>query len=174
MKLICLSNLKTLLACIGALAGLTELHLDNCGLADVPSSIECLTALHLLWLTVLETKQQDGSACKTLACALPALRLLQRLTLYAIGKGNVADIGRSLKAWPPPLLDLDALHLLNAQYHSIGLKSCWEVLGLLPKATGWDNMTILDHWLVQQHKVSACASGLHAPLGRSVAGVDAE
>jgi hypothetical protein len=43
-----------------------------------------------------------------LACALPALHLLQDLELFGLGEEDVAAIGRSLKAWPLPLLDLNA------------------------------------------------------------------
>ena len=99
---------------------------------------------------------------KTLACALPALRLLQHLDLRGLREGDVAAIRRSLMAWPLPLLDLNIPHL----YQHMFLEMCWEAaLTLPPEAAGRDNSAILQHWRVQQHKVVAFASGLHVRLG---------
>jgi len=92
-----------------------------------------------------------------MACAIPALRLLQSLDLYGFGEDQMATIGRSLKALPLPLLDW--------LFYTIGFRSCWEALRLPPTASRWDNTAILQHWHVQQHKVATFASGLHVRLG---------
>jgi len=173
-----LPKLKTLPASIGALTALTELTLKYCGLADVPSSIESLTALRTLTLDVTAGNSVffdghgsmallDDKTFKTLACALPALRLLECLVLVGLCEDDVAAIGRSLKAWPLPLLDFDTSRWSNARHVQMGLKGCWKALGLPSEAytAGWGNAEILEHWRVQQHKLAAFASGLHVRLG---------
>jgi len=158
-----LPNLKALPVSIGALIALTNLNVYFCGLTDLPSSIESLTALRTLMLS--QEMHPDGRALKTLACALPALRLLQRLVLFGVCEDDVLALGCSLKAWPLPLLDLDNSNWRNASDNQICLTSCWEALGLPPEAATWENTAILQHWRVQQEKVAALASGLHAQLG---------
>jgi len=79
----------------------------NCGLMDVPSSIESLTALHALRLGVsvyIPTWDAHRRAFSNLACLLPTLRLLQHLQLHGLGEDDVAVTGHSLKVWPLPLL----------------------------------------------------------------------
>ena len=160
-----LPKLQALPACIGALTTLTELTVCDCGITDVPSSIESLTNLRTLWLGTQAAARQDGRAFKTLACALPALRLLQRLDLRWLCEDDVLALGHSLKAWPLPLLGLGCSfwHATGNKY--ICLNSCWQALALPPEAVIWNNTAILQHWRVQQHKVAAFASGLHARLG---------
>jgi len=104
LHLHCLLELKALLASIGKLITLSKLKVYQCGLTNVPLSIESLTSLRMLELS--EGTHQDSRVFKTLACALPALRLLQRLDLYGVLEDNVLALGRSLKAWPLPLLEL--------------------------------------------------------------------
>jgi len=134
-------------------------------LTDVPSSIESLTRLCTLLLHVPAAVQQDGRAFKTLACALPALHLLQHLHLRGLGVDDVVAIGRSLKAWTLPFLDLGISDWGATAFQRMCLKSCLQALGMTPEAAGWENTAILQHWRVQQHKVAAFASGLHAQLG---------
>jgi len=142
---------------VGTMAKLRTLELYKCALTDVPSSIESLTALRSLTFGIPLAVRQDSRAVKTLAYSLPALRLLQHLNLHGLGEDNVLTIGRSLKAWPLPPLD--------SPYDFIGLKSCWQALALPPEASVWSDAAIMQHWRVQQHKVEAFASGLHARMG---------
>jgi len=160
-----LPNVKALPPSIGALKMLTELMLTNCALTDVPWSIELLTGLRTLKLYVSDSARKECRAFKTLASALPVLRLLQRLHLDGLGEEDVAAIGRALKAWPLPLLDLDASYLFDLAYRRISLTSCSQALALPPEATSWDDATILQHWRVQQEKMMAFSSGLHVRLG---------
>jgi len=116
---------------------------------------------------------------RQLACSLPVLRLLQHLEL-SVGDGGGSDrtpvdeddvlaLGRSLKAWPLPLLDLDVTQtgpfMYSDDYSPIGLHQCWQALALPSEAADWDDSEILQFWLMQQQKVAAFASGLHARLG---------
>jgi len=156
-----LPRLRALPTSIGALTVLTKPTLCDCALTDVPSSIESLTQLCTLALDIPAAPQQDVRVFKTLACALPALHLLQHLCLRGLPEDDVVVIGRSLKAWPLPLLDLNTPLL----YQSMRSERCWEALTLPPEAAGWDNTAILQHWRVQQHKAVAFASGLHVRLG---------
>jgi len=162
-----LRKLTSLPKSIGALTALTMLDLRGCALRDVPSSIELLTKLQVIRLWI--PAEVDGRAFKTLATLLPALRLLEHLDIGGLGEDDVLSIGRSLKAWPLPLLEntyqsLD-LPIMPNEYLPINLKQCWQTLGLLPEAAGWDDTEILEHWRLQQQKVVAFAGGLHVRLG---------
>ena len=164
-EILCLQHLPKLtqlLASIGTLTTLTTLGLRYCALTDVPPSIESLTELHIIQLRIDPRIVQDGRVFKTLACSLPALRLLQHLDLGGLNDHDVQAIGRSLKAWPFPLLDDFPF---SDGYPPINLKRCWQALALPPEAAGWNDTVILQYWRVQQQKVAAFASGLHARLG---------
>ena len=79
----------------------------NCGLMDVPSTIESLTSLHTLRLRVsvyIPTCDAHRRAISNLACLLPTLRLLQHLQLQGLGEDDVVVTVLSPKAWPLPLL----------------------------------------------------------------------
>jgi len=156
LELVDLENLDTQPFPIFELTGLTELTLTNCGLKDVSVSIESLTNLRSLTISV------PAAGLSTLACALPALRLLQGLQINELDEDDVITIGRSLKAWPMPLVVLYPFSI--GQFVSIG-QICCEALGLPAKAARWDNMVVLQHWRVQQHKMMAFVSGLHVRLG---------
>ena len=108
--------------------------------------------------------QQNIRAFRTLAHALPALRLLQHLDLCGLGEDNVLALGRSLKAWPLPSLDFDNSIWLTPACPPIGLQRCWQALALPPDAASWNTTAILLYWRVQKHKVAAFASGLYARL----------
>ena len=101
-------------------------------------------------------------ALTALSRSLPCLQQLQVLGLGASGvvalqAGDVLAIGRALKAWPLPLLhDVEGL---------LRLSTCWRALGLPAAAAGWTNTMTLDYLRVQQQKVAAFASGMHARLG---------
>ena len=153
-----LNELEELPVSIGALTALTTLYPYDCPLSDVPPSFESLTALRTLTFCMPEAEVQDGRAFKTLACSLPALQLLQHLNLRGLCEDDVLAIGRSLRAWPLPIVDIP-------DYYAINLKRCWQALALVPEAADWDDTAILQHWRVQQQKVAAFASGLHARLG---------
>jgi hypothetical protein len=45
------------------------------------------------------------------------------------------------------------------------LSTCWRALGLQAAAADWTNAMTLDYLRVQQQKVAAFASGMHARLG---------
>ena len=80
----------------------------------------------------------------------------------ALRAEDVLAIGRALRAWPLPLLlDVQDDH---ARY-GIRLSTCWQALGLPAAAADWSNATTLEFLRVQQHKVAAFASGMHARLG---------
>ena len=167
LELASFPRLRALPTSIGALTALTKLTLCDCALTDVPSSIKSLTKLRTLALHVPAAARQDIRVFRTLAHALPALRLLQHLDLCGLGEDNVLALGRSLKAWPLPSLDFDNSIWLTPAYPPMGmqLQRCRQALALPPDAASWDNTAILLYWRVQQHKVAAFASGLHARLG---------
>jgi len=93
-----LPRIRALSTSIGALTGLTKPTLCDYALTDVPSSIESLTQLCTLALDIPAVPHQDVRVFKTLACALPVLRLLQHLCLRGLPEDDVAVIERSLKA----------------------------------------------------------------------------
>ena len=71
---------------------------------------------------------------------------------------DVVAIGYALQAWPLPLL-LD----ICSDSGSIRLSMFDNALGLPAEASlAWNNATTLDFFRVQQHKVEAFCSGLHA------------
>ena len=45
------------------------------------------------------------------------------------------------------------------------LSTCWRSVGLPAAAADWTNAMTLDYLCVQQQKVAAFASGIHARLG---------
>jgi len=154
-KLTFLDNLEkptTLSSSILGHTELTELTMDV-WFTDV-SFIESMTSLRSLSICVFE------EGISTLACALPALHLLQNLSINRLDLSNdaVVVICCSLKAWPlPSLVDFD-------YWQDIG-EICCKALILPPLAAGWTNTAVLQHWRVQQHKVMAFGSGLHWRLG---------
>ncbi len=54
------------------------------------------------------------------------------------------------------------------------MSTCWQALGLPAAAADWSNATTLEFFRVQQLKVAAFASGMHARLGAAsgVSGLD--
>ena len=46
----------------------------------------------------------------------------------------------------------------------VDLKRCWQGLALPPQAAEWDNTTTMLYFRVQQQKLEAFASRLHARL----------
>ena len=156
------SKLRTLPASIMHLSRLQKLCISEVPLEDMPC-IEALTALHELRLDVADYAH-GSRAFTALSRSLPCLQQLQVLGLGASGvvalqAGDVLAIGRALKAWPLPLLhDVEGL---------LRLSTCWRALGLPGAAADedWTNATTLDYFRVQQQKVAAFASGMHARLG---------
>jgi len=152
------------------------------GLGELPC-IEALTALHELCLDVADYAQ-GSRAFTALSRSLPCLQQLQVLrlrasdayqSLVALQARDVLAIGRALKAWPLPLLRVfevfvDDYEELSEEEHadaeeSLRLSTCWRALGLPAAAAGWTNTMTLDYLRVQQQKVAAFASGMHARLG---------
>ena len=98
------------------------------------------------------------SVLKTLASALPAFRLLQHLDLSGIQDADVLAVGRSLKAWPPPLL-------LDFGHRGLRLQKYVQSLSLPAEAGQWSDVMIVQHFREEQHKIEVFASGLHVRLG---------
>jgi len=183
------NQLKALPASIMLLSRLQHLDIDRCPLQDMPC-IEILTALRTLHLAI--TDYTHGSrAFKSLSRSLPCLQQLDNLRLsgwakvefenrlVAIRAEDVLAIGRALRAWPLPLLrdveeDEEEFVQLDDAQRGIRLSTCWQALGLPAAAADWSNATTLEFFRVQQHKVAAFASGMHARLGAAsgVAGLD--
>ena len=80
----------------------------------------------------------------------------------ALQARDVLAIGRALKAWPLPLLRVVDVNLND---ENLRLSTCWRALGLPAAAAGWTNKMTLDYLRLQQQKVAAFASGMHARLG---------
>ena len=79
----------------------------------------------------------------------------------ALRAEDVLAVGRTLRAWPLPLLR-DVRNEISQI--DIRLSTCWQALGLPAAAADWSNATTLEFFLVQQHKMAAFASGMHARL----------
>ena len=91
------------------LTALIELTFTEYWLTDV-SFIESITNLRFLTICVRE------AGISTLACALPALRLLHYLSIDSLDldKDKVLIISCSLKAWPLHfLVDIDFSHVMD-------------------------------------------------------------
>jgi hypothetical protein len=89
---------------------------------------------------------------------------------------ELAALGRSLRAWPPPSLeDFSTCNrdsgqsqfapLASTEVMAGSLYRCADELALPTTAEGWSNRTILDFFRTQQGKILAFASGLHGRLG---------
>ena len=154
-------KLKALPPSIMHLSQLQHLQIDGCPLQDMPC-MEALKALRTLELFV----SHDSRAFKALSRSLPCLQQLHSLHLRrytptrikALRAEDVLAIGRALKAWPLPLLR-------DVQEDHARLSTCWQALGLPAAAADWSNATTLEFFRVQQHKMAAFASGMHARLG---------
>ena len=163
-------KLGTLPASIMHLSRLQHLQIYRCPLQDMPC-IEALTALRELNLRVSDYTA-GSRAFQALSRSLPCLQQLDALSVGAYARSgyvqvalraeDVVAIGRALRAWPLPLL-LDVRDD-DAEY-GIRLSTCWQALGLPAAAADWSNATTLEFLRVQQHKVAAFASGMHARLG---------
>ena len=156
------------------LSRLQHLQIDFCPLQDMPC-IEALTALRTLELAV--TDYALGSRTfMALSRSLPCLQQLDNLHLIGLAEldqngyhnpvalraEDVLAVGRALRAWPLPLLH-DVQH--DDVHGGIRLSTCWQALGLPAAAADWSNATTLEFFRVQQHKMAAFASGMHARLG---------
>lgn len=156
-----LDNLTELPASFAKITNLTELTLHGCGeLQDVPAAIDNLTALRAL---SLQRCSRDGEAFKTLARCLPALRSLEFLDFDTDREEDVMELGRSLRAWPPPLPC--KINSRPGTFDRHRLCKLWRALGLRVGASSWDDTKIVEHFQRQQCKVLAFASGQHRRLG---------
>ena len=154
------------------------------GLGELPC-LEALTAMHELCLHVADYAQ--GSRAFTALSRLQHLQVLrlrasdvddnEQDVFAAVQARDVLAIGRALKAWPLPLLhvvdfydDIDYHDELSEEEHAdaeenLRLSTCWRALGLPAAAADWSNAMTIDYLRVQQQKVAAFASGMHARLG---------
>jgi hypothetical protein len=169
--------LRRLPTSIMHLTRLQQLSIGWCGVKKIPN-IQSLTALATLVLNVSDYNR-GCRVYKDMARSLPSLQKLQFLRLSCedsnedsdgdtgglkvnmIWAEDVVAIGCALKAWPLPLLldidsDRDACIRLGMFRHALGLPA---------EAAAWNNTTTLDFFRMQQHKVAAFCSGLHARLG---------
>jgi len=164
------SQLHALPASIMHLSRLQHLSIVRCPLQDMPC-IEALTALRTLDLGVADYAQ-GSRAFKALSRSLPRLQQLNTLHLGGDGRvglraEDVLAVGRALRAWPLPLLR-DLQDDDDAQ-RGMRLGTCWQELGLPAAGADWTNATTLHFFLLQQQKVAAFASGMHARLGAASA-----
>ena len=117
-----LQTIRTLPESLGELTALTRLHISNCFLESMPMSMHQLSGLRELTIqiaTQTDTALQlvpfasytaDASALwRDVAMSLKGLRGLRKLCLSGsrqFSREDLIFIGLSLKAWPPPLLDI--------------------------------------------------------------------
>jgi len=168
------SQLKALPASMMHLSRLQHLEVVECPLQDMPC-IEALTALRNLHLVVSDYTI-GCRAFMALSRSLPCLQQLDTLRFSAYAEPDqdggrypvalqaedVLAVGRALRAWPLPLLR----DVPNERGQiGIRLSACWQALGLPAAAADWSNATTLEFFRVQQHKMAAFASGMHARLG---------
>ena len=83
----------------------------------------------------------------------------------ALQARDVLAIGRALKAWTLPLLHVVDVGEADDAEEKMRLSTCWRALGLPAAAADWSNAMTIDYLRVQQQKVAAFASGMHARLG---------
>ena len=182
-------KLKALPASIMHLSRLQHLEIYLCPIQDMPC-IDALTALRTLKL-VARDYAHGSRVFKALSRSLPCLQQLGTLQLSGVAEPDqdgdrypvdlraedVLAIGRALRAWPLPLLRLSPFIYspgMTQVLYGIPLSTCWQALGLPAAAADWSNATTLGYFRVQQHKVAAFASGMHARLGAAsgVSGLD--
>ena len=136
--------------------------------------IEALTALRTLELAV--TDYTLGSRTfMALSRSLPCLQQLDNLHLRGsrsqtrTGPQSCGFTGRGRacrRARAQGLAPAAAPRRANeSAQDGIRLSTCWQALGLPAAAADWSNATTLEFFRVQQHKVAAFASGMHARLG---------
>jgi hypothetical protein len=196
------SGLAQLPRSIRHLTGLQQLSIESCTFKDFPD-IQVLTSLRTLEL-VMTKYAADCTVFRSLSRSLPCLRRLHKLSLRvdvveAVGvvqtgmsDEDVLAIGRSLRAWPPPLL-LDISDLFYAP--GLRLHQQWQALGLpepardrdtarVSRARGqgylWEDVEVptsgglaaggcngiaLEFFRAQQEKMVTFASALHVRLG---------
>ena len=150
---------------IGLMKALKSLQVGWTPIRDMPASMEALTAL--VCLTVFQCGD-SSNAYQTLARCLPSMQKLKGLYLIPETEDSRLQIGRCLRAWPPPDLSqgsyFDVGDNTVCKYHSF-LRGHWRALGLPAEAAEWRDNEIVEHFRVQQSKVTAFASGLHRRLG---------
>jgi len=104
-----LPTIKTLPESLGQLSALTQLHISYCFLESMPMSMHQLSALRDLTISTVNDFEDTGSLFRDVAIGLKGLYGLRKLCLSGPKEFSEADlifIGLSLKAWPPPLLDI--------------------------------------------------------------------
>jgi hypothetical protein len=117
-----LQTIRTLPESLGELTALTQLHISNCFLESMPMSMHQLSGLRELtiqiasptdistqWQPVASYTGDVSSLWRDVAMSLNGLCGLRKLCLSGpepFSKEDLILIGLSLKAWPPPLLDI--------------------------------------------------------------------
>jgi len=104
-----LPTIRTLPESLGQLSALTQLHISNCFLESMPMSMHQLSALRDLIMYTSREVNDSSALFHDVAIGLKGLYGLRKLYLSGPEEFSEADlifIGQSLKAWPPPLLDL--------------------------------------------------------------------
>jgi len=104
-----LKTIRTLPESLGQLSALTRLHISHCFLQSMPMSMHQLSALRELTIYTAMNLAEYSSLFRDVAIGLKGLYSLRKLCLCGSQVFSEADlifIGRSLKAWPPPLLDM--------------------------------------------------------------------
>ena len=105
-----LATIRTLPDSLGELTALTRLHISRCLLQSMPMSMHALTALRELTIDSFWMAPGYCSLLRDVAMSLKGLHSLRKLCLSGPQSSCDEDlifIGQSLKAWPPPFLDLN-------------------------------------------------------------------
>jgi len=123
-------EVEELPASFGMLTRLKPIDLCSDALRDLPMSFESLSSLRELSFQAYGTAggahRDRVFTGKTLASVLPCLFSLRPLYLPSpLDVENTLVIGRSLKAWCPPLLECTGLNYINAPT-TTGLQICWQ------------------------------------------------
>jgi len=104
-----LTTIQTLPESLGQLSALTRLHISYCFLESMPMSMHQLSALRELTIYTAIELEDSGALFRDVAIGLKGLYGLRKLCLSGPQEFSEEDlifIGQSLKAWPPPLLDI--------------------------------------------------------------------
>jgi len=144
---------------LGALTGLTELVMRNCGLRETPRSIAALTRLRTLTLSILP--HPDRPSYQGMVQVLPRLQALEALSLtravvqmqkvLPVNDDDAWYVATALASAPPPRLTLE---------EGCGFR-LWMDLSAHPHAAQTrfaheDNNAVLQFWgaqIVQRDKV---------------------
>jgi len=143
---------------ICTLTNLTSLHFLHVLVEDFPESIESLVQIQTIHCNIPVTQNSDShNLLKMVVNSLPMLVQLRQLLLLSPNQDDIVHIGNLLRAWPLPLLDTTHWHF--------GFSKQWHLFNLPRQAVRWNDHTIVEHWIIQQHKVLAFVCGQRKRLG---------